>query len=111
MESQVNIFAANLSWAIAFQPFPDHLGLPFPLSLSTGQKYFLLALYAAALVLGTKLRKNILVYMSSAESNLGPINSLIWMDQLNGFNLFLSTAGIHVLENTLTLQSLMLIGW
>ena len=99
MEPPVNIFAANLSCAIAFQPFPDNISLPFPLSLSTAQKYLLLALYFPTLVLGTRLRKTILAYMPSAEANLGPINSLIWIDHLNGINLFLSTAGIHLADH------------
>ena len=97
MEPPENFFAANFSSVISFQPFLDELGLPFPLSCSAAIRYSIVAIYVLILVQGTRLRKVIVSYMMSAEANLGPINVLIWLDQLNGVNLFLTTSGYNVM--------------
>ena len=63
-------------------------GAPFPLALS----YPLRALMALSLILnliyGTKFRMTIISYIKSPETKVGPINYLIWVDQLN--SIFLS---------------------
>ena len=92
----MNIFAANFSSVIPFQPFSDEIGLPWPLHNSV-LKYILAALFLLCLIQGTKLRSVIVSYMMSAEANLGPINTLIWLDQLNGVCLFFITSGLDVL--------------
>jgi hypothetical protein len=68
---------------IQFHPIPDDEGLPFPLSLNTYWKIVLVILYLLTLYKGTQLRVIIISYIHSPESNLGPINYLIWVDQIN----------------------------
>ena len=97
MEPTENIFAGNFSEAIAFRPFPDETGLPFPLNSNPAWKYSFVVLFILILVQGTRLRGGILQYMMSAEANQGPINILIWLDQLNGINSFLTILGGNVM--------------
>jgi hypothetical protein len=52
-------------------------------------KVGLFLLYLATLVQGSRLRLVIISYINSPESNLGPINRLIWIDQINGVFLLL----------------------
>ena len=93
MEPTENIFAANFSCVIAFQPFSDEIGLPFPLYLNCAIKYSMVALFLFVLIQGTRLRTVIVRFMMSADTNVGPINILIGLDQLNGVYLFLTTSG------------------
>jgi len=92
MTSSVGFFERNCSSPLSFEPFSDELGLPFPLNLNQIAQYTLLALYIANLVEGSRLRRVIWQYMRSPESNLSPINYLIWFDQINGLYLFVSAA-------------------
>ena len=91
------IFSANSSSVVSFQPFPDEIGLPFPLNCNPMLKYSLVALYLLTLIQGTRLRSVIVRYMLSTEANLGPINILISFDQLNGIYLFLTIAGVYLM--------------
>ena len=67
-----------------FSPFGQEEGLPFPLYLPLHWKIVLAIILVISLVVGFKLRFVILSYLSSPESNIGPINNLIWIDQLCG---------------------------
>ena len=97
MDQVVNIFAGNFSSLVSFQPFHDEIGLPFPLNSGAAIKYSFVALYLLILIEGSRLRKVIFSYMMCPEVNQGPINVLIWLDQLNGINLFLTTSGDTVI--------------
>ena len=68
----------------AFQPFPDEIGLPFPLNLSLIWRSVLIVSLLLALIQGTRLRMIIISYLNAPETNLGPINYLVWIDQVNG---------------------------
>ena len=92
----MNIFAANYSRVVSFPPFPDEIGLPFPLNCNAAVKYSLVALFTMTLIQGTRLRRVIVRFMMSPEANLGPINILIWLDQINGAWLFLTSAGTNL---------------
>jgi hypothetical protein len=83
---------------IFFQPFNEDQGLPFPLNLSFFTKSIFIILHLAALILGLRFRKVIFAFMNSSESNLGPINVLIWLDQVTGMIMgFLITLRIFTL--------------
>lgn len=69
---------------IHFYPLEDKLSLPFPLYYPYGWSVFISAILFLTLVFGLKLRAIIFAYLLSPESKLGPINTLIWMDQING---------------------------
>ena len=107
MNPPENIFAANISGLISFQPFHDEIGLPWPLNGHPALKYSVAALFLLSLIQGTKLRQVIVRYMLSPGANLGPINVLIWLDQLNGVCLFYSTAGLNAMFQLKPL----LLGW
>ena len=82
----------NISTAVSFSPLSDQDGLPFPLYLHPVWKVLLAITLIFTLIKGTRLRKIIIDYIISPESKLGPINYLIWVDQIN--SIFL---GINVL--------------
>ena len=69
--------------SIQFVPLNDDEGLPFPLNLDSFWNIFFVLSYLITLYKGTKLRVTIISYLNSPESNLGPINYLIWVDQVN----------------------------
>jgi hypothetical protein len=69
---------------IQFYPFEDKMSLPFPLNYHYGWTIFITVTFTLTLVFGIKLRAIIFAYLLSPESKLGPINILIWMDQING---------------------------
>ena len=79
--------------SVKFVPLSDDLGLPFPLYLNSFWNIVLVVLYLITLYKGTKLRVIIISYINSPESNLGPINYLIWVDQINSCILSLSILG------------------
>jgi hypothetical protein len=64
--------------------------LPFPLNLSIPARLSISFFFIIELILGIYLRKTIFDYLKSPETKLGPINYLIWLDQVNG--LFLGVA-------------------
>jgi hypothetical protein len=78
---------------VQFVPLSDDLGLPFPLYLSSFWNIVLVVLYSLTLYKGTQLRVIIISYINSPESNLGPINYLIWVDQINSCILSISILG------------------
>ena len=73
----------NQTELIIYNPFSDFDSLPFPLYLPSHWKYVLTILQVIALAVGLRLRLIIFKFLKSPESN-GPLNRLIWMDQING---------------------------
>jgi len=57
--------------------------LPFPLNLDPIWKCAFAISLLATLIEGTKLRRLIILFINSPESNVGPINYLIWVDQVS----------------------------
>ena len=72
---------SNQNNSVIFSPLPDDVGLPFPLYLNIYWRFLLAALFLLALVQGSKLRKLIVVFITSPETKVGPINSLVIMAQ------------------------------
>jgi hypothetical protein len=75
---------SNCSHPINFSPLSDQDGLPFPLYLHLAWKVILAISLLFTLIEGTKLRMIIIAYIKSPETKLGPINYLIWVDEING---------------------------
>ena len=75
-----------------FTPLSESDGLPFPLYLSPIWKIILSISLLATLIQGTRLRAIIVSYIASPETKLGPINYLIWVDEMNGALLGVSIA-------------------
>ena len=69
---------------INFTLLNDQDGLPFPLNLAIHWKLLVAASLLTILIQGARLRKVIISFINSPEARLGPINYLIWIDQLNG---------------------------
>ena len=67
-----------------FFPLEEKLSLPFPLYLHFGWRIFIILTQFLTLIFGIKLRAIIFSYLRCPESKMGPINSLIWMDQITG---------------------------
>ena len=88
--SQAN--SATSQEIILFSPLIDSEGLPFPLYLPPILKILLSISLLVALVQGTRLRAIIIAYIISPETKLGPINYLIWVDEMNGVFLGVSIA-------------------
>jgi len=68
---------------VNFYPFDDIIGLPFPLNLHPMLSLIYLIYLVFILVEGTRLRLKIIAFLNAPESNIGPINFLIWLDQVN----------------------------
>jgi hypothetical protein len=68
---------------VNFYPFDDITGLPFPLNLHPILSLIYLIYLVFILVEGTRLRLKIIAFLNAPESNIGPINFLIWLDQVN----------------------------
>ena len=83
MENQVLIFAYNNA-TIHFQPFSHQNGLPFPLYLPSEIKHIICILLVLTLCYGIKFRCIIFSFLRAASTKMGPINYLIWIDQING---------------------------
>ncbi len=66
-----------------FTPLDDVSSLPFPLNSHPLFQLIYLTALVFALVEGTRLRQKIIAFLNSSESNIGPINFLIWLDQEN----------------------------
>ena len=64
--------------------------LPFPMNLDRLHKMLITLTFMLVLVFGVKLRVRVFKYLTSDEVKMGPINVLIWLDQLNGLLLGLS---------------------
>ena len=73
----------NSSISILFKPFGEHENEPFPLYLSFWAQLVLTLLLSLSLWFGLTLRSIIINYLRSPDTN-GPVNYLIWIDQLNG---------------------------
>ena len=58
-------------------------GLPFPMHLQIHWKLLIATSLLITLVQGARLRKVIFSFINSPEAGLGPINYLIWVDQVN----------------------------
>jgi hypothetical protein len=74
---------------VNFYLFDDVTGLPFPLNLHPILSLIYLIFLVFILVEGTRLRLKIIAFLNSPESNIGPINFLIWLDQVHTKNLCL----------------------
>ena len=70
--------------SLEYLPFDDEFGLPFPLNLSKMYKNFISIFLIISLLYGLRLRLKIISYLQAPETKFGPIDYLIWMDQLNG---------------------------
>ena len=66
---------------------------PFPFNLSYSTRIFISILMALVLVGGLHYRMLIFRYLVQPSTNKGPINLLIWIDQLNGLFLAINTIG------------------
>jgi hypothetical protein len=87
--SQTNSSAENV---VNFDLLDDPYGLPFPLNLPITWKLILSSSLLLILIQGTRMRFGIFRYINSPESALGPINYLIWIDEINGVFLGISIA-------------------
>jgi hypothetical protein len=67
-----------------FFPLEEKYYLPFPLNLHLGWRIFITLTQFLTLIFGFKLRALIFSYLLCPESKMGPIYSLIWMDQMTG---------------------------
>ena len=68
---------------IVFQPLFEET-FPFPLNLHPPWRIAIVISLLVNIICGTRLRIIILQYIQSPDTNLGPINILIWIDQING---------------------------
>jgi hypothetical protein len=68
---------------VNFYLYDDVTGLPFPLNLHPILSLIYLIYLVFIMVEGTRLRLKIIAFINSPESNIGPINFLIWLDQAN----------------------------
>ena len=74
----------NATTLTNFVPFDDDIGLPFPLNTHPIVRFLLATSLLFVLVYGTHLRIKIFSFLWSSEANQGPINTLIWIDQVTG---------------------------
>ena len=58
--------------------------LPFPINLSPGGTFLITISLLLIICIGLVLRATILAYLCEPDIHIGPINSLLWIDQLNG---------------------------
>ena len=77
--------SANVSYRMimTFTPFTGIEGLSFPLYLKVEAKFVIILLLMLNLYFGIKYKTVIVMYLRSLDSN-GPINNLVWFQQLNG---------------------------
>ena len=103
--NQITFFESK-NQTILFTQFADEEGLPFPLYLSLHWKLVISISLLLSLVFGFSLRLIIFSYLRSPESNLGPINYLIWLDEVNGLlNSFVIVVRIVMIHSTLPLDA------
>jgi len=74
----------SIGEAAVFAPFPDEVGLPFPLNQSPEVKCFLVLLLTLILILGINIRSKILRFLWNSENQKNPINYFFWFDQSRG---------------------------
>ena len=79
-----------------FRYFEDY---PFPLNMPYSVRVIFGIYLLITVIGGLTCRKMILQYLQAPETKSNPINSLIWMDQLNGtiFGIFINFYGAVVL--------------
>jgi len=66
---------------------------PFPFNLPYHYRVTIAIMMAINFAAGAYLRLIIMKYLRESGTKMGPINLLIWMDQLNGIFLALNIAG------------------
>ena len=69
---------------ILFIPFTGFDALPFPLYLPPSVRIVISLVLLIVLAYGSKYRYIIFSYLRAPELKMGPINYLIWIDQVNG---------------------------
>ena len=84
MPEKVSFSLPGRNETIFFKSFEFKDGLPFPLYLSLELKLSLAVILFIALIFGIRLRGFIFKYLRSPDTK-GPVNYLIWVDQVNGF--------------------------
>ena len=93
-------FESNSTFAtdqIEFKFFEEKDRLPFPLNLSLPLKILITLCLCANQIFGTYFRAIIFAYLKAPETKLGPINKLIWIDQVNGIFFGISTTFVIAL--------------
>ena len=58
--------------------------LSFPMNLSPGGTFLIAISLLLIICIGLVLRATILAYLCEPDIHIGPINYLLWIDQLNG---------------------------
>jgi hypothetical protein len=82
MDKLIFCFVENKT--LAFTPFTQEYGLPFPLYLPFQWKLAISVSLLFSVLMGLKFRLIIFSYLRSPENSSGPINYLIWVDEVNG---------------------------
>ena len=86
-------FLNNSSTVERFNFVPVSEDPPFPFNLDYSWRLCISVAMSFILVSGIFLRKIIISYLLAPDTNTGPINLLIWMDQVNGLFLALNILG------------------
>lgn len=89
--TSMSFYDAN-NVTIQLHSLEDNQSVPFPLNHPPGWKITITLMQLLTFIIGIKLRVIILSFLLCPESKLGPINVLIWMDQINGLFLAIGTA-------------------
>ena len=84
---------------IPWTPFSREESLPFPLYLSAPVRMIISILQTISLTIGFKYRSIIISYLRAPDTKTGPINYMIWIDQMNGCFLGLAILGKLVMIN------------
>ena len=105
LNPKLNLSKENV---ITFGPFKN-VTLPFPMNLSMEWRTIIAISLLINLIEGTRLRIIIFQFMKSPDSYLGPINYLIWMDQINGVALALTILS-HIISLILPSSTSSLLG-
>jgi hypothetical protein len=83
VSQNMNMFDGENS-ILHFNPFSEEQSLPFPLYLKYPSILFISLTLLISLLIGLKFRAIIFFYLKAPETKIGPINFLIWIDQING---------------------------
>ena len=100
--NQLPIVSVTTNLFSYFEDFPFPLSMPYSLRVIFG-------IYLILIIIGgLTCRKMILQYLQAPDTKSNPINSLIWMDQLNGivFGTFNLVYGAVVLVLPISLKSI-----
>ena len=93
---------------INFTLLNDQEGQPFPLYLKAHWKILIVMSLLLIIIQGARLRKVIISYINSPEAGLGPINNLIWVDQIFGIlQLFYITMRIIFILSPIPINELL----